>query len=421
MIVTCDSCQASFKVDDSRVPPDGIKVRCSKCKHVFMVKREVPEDVFAELEEFESFHRDQMEEEALGVEETVDSAAEQKGQIPEEPPAGISFEDFMAQEQPTPEAGEGEPSAEIPASEEFGEREEPLLDEGVFEEAAEGPGLEEFGRPEEPFQEEGVPEGIDSQLSVTPEPAELAEAPSEAAGPEMEETQLSVEAYFKEEMEQQAKEQEREASPASLKEKRFEDLVKEKGLEKRAVRRRSSSRAILILILLIMVGAAAYLWWQTQEAPFSLSTDIGATLKAAVGKVSDLWEDVIGFRKKSLELSGLQGYEDEIGQHRVYIIKGKVTNNSRRARRSVKLRVIILDQAGNRIQEKEVLCGNVFTREELEKLSSRFLTGEEILQPKRPKDMVVEAHQTISFMALFSGLPREGKSFKVEVLEAPGV
>ena len=119
-------------------------------------------------------------------------------------------------------------------------------------------------------------------------------------------------------------------------------------------------------------------------------------------------------------MSGLEGYEEKIGQHRVYIIRGNITNNSGQARKYVKLRVIILDQAGNQIKEKIVLGGNVFTREELEKLSPRFFTGDEVLQPKRPADMVVEAHKTISFMAIFSGLPREGKSFKVETLEAPG-
>jgi hypothetical protein len=92
-----------------------------------------------------------------------------------------------------------------------------------------------------------------------------------------------------------------------------------------------------------------------------------------------------------------------------------------RTRKYVKLRVIILDQAANRIKEKVIVCGNAFTREELETLSPRFFTGEEILQPRRPKDMVLEAQETISFMAIFSGLPREGKSFKVETLEAPGV
>ena len=68
MVVTCESCKVSFKLDDYRIPRDGIKVRCSKCKHVFIVKRDVPDDFLSDFKDFETFHRDQMEKEALAVE-----------------------------------------------------------------------------------------------------------------------------------------------------------------------------------------------------------------------------------------------------------------------------------------------------------------------------------------------------------------
>jgi predicted Zn finger-like uncharacterized protein len=37
MIITCASCMTKFNLDDSRIPPKGTKVRCSKCRHVFHV------------------------------------------------------------------------------------------------------------------------------------------------------------------------------------------------------------------------------------------------------------------------------------------------------------------------------------------------------------------------------------------------
>jgi len=40
MIISCSSCQAKFRVDESRIGPDGKKVRCSKCGHVW---RAMPE------------------------------------------------------------------------------------------------------------------------------------------------------------------------------------------------------------------------------------------------------------------------------------------------------------------------------------------------------------------------------------------
>lgn len=41
MIIQCAQCSSKFRLDDSKVTESGIKVRCSKCKHIFVVKKEV--------------------------------------------------------------------------------------------------------------------------------------------------------------------------------------------------------------------------------------------------------------------------------------------------------------------------------------------------------------------------------------------
>jgi predicted Zn finger-like uncharacterized protein len=43
MIIQCDKCQTKFRLDDSKVKDTGVKVRCVKCRNVFMVTRDVPE------------------------------------------------------------------------------------------------------------------------------------------------------------------------------------------------------------------------------------------------------------------------------------------------------------------------------------------------------------------------------------------
>ncbi len=40
MIIQCEKCQTRFRLDDSRVTDKGVKVRCTKCKHVFTVRKE---------------------------------------------------------------------------------------------------------------------------------------------------------------------------------------------------------------------------------------------------------------------------------------------------------------------------------------------------------------------------------------------
>ncbi|NOU34840.1 MAG: hypothetical protein HOO96_43670, partial [Polyangiaceae bacterium] len=36
--VECESCKAPYQVDEKRVPPTGLKMRCPKCGHTFMVQ-----------------------------------------------------------------------------------------------------------------------------------------------------------------------------------------------------------------------------------------------------------------------------------------------------------------------------------------------------------------------------------------------
>ncbi len=62
MIITCASCLTRFKLDDSRVSPEGVKVRCSRCKHVFYVvpPPETKEEIIENLESFAKFHEDLM-------------------------------------------------------------------------------------------------------------------------------------------------------------------------------------------------------------------------------------------------------------------------------------------------------------------------------------------------------------------------
>ena len=38
MVIACSKCQTRFHVDDARVPAEGVRVRCSKCKHSFFVR-----------------------------------------------------------------------------------------------------------------------------------------------------------------------------------------------------------------------------------------------------------------------------------------------------------------------------------------------------------------------------------------------
>ncbi len=40
MIVECEKCHTRYKISDERISDKGTKVRCSKCGHVFLIKKE---------------------------------------------------------------------------------------------------------------------------------------------------------------------------------------------------------------------------------------------------------------------------------------------------------------------------------------------------------------------------------------------
>ncbi len=49
MIIECDQCNTKFRLDDSRISPNGVKVRCTKCQNVFVVTPPPPpEEVLME-------------------------------------------------------------------------------------------------------------------------------------------------------------------------------------------------------------------------------------------------------------------------------------------------------------------------------------------------------------------------------------
>lgn len=39
MITSCPRCKTRFKVDDARVPAEGLRLKCSRCRGIFLVKR----------------------------------------------------------------------------------------------------------------------------------------------------------------------------------------------------------------------------------------------------------------------------------------------------------------------------------------------------------------------------------------------
>ena len=93
MIVTCASCLTKFNLDDSRISAEGIKVRCSRCKHVFYVvpPPETKEEIIENFESFAKYHEDLMGPGEIKGEGPPEAKAEKEGVPPEEGEEAFPF------------------------------------------------------------------------------------------------------------------------------------------------------------------------------------------------------------------------------------------------------------------------------------------------------------------------------------------
>jgi len=125
VIVTCERCSTQFRLDDNRVPEQGVRVRCSRCKYAFRVERpvssederiqqaaaralepdtpDVTQDLPDEEEDWE-FNDHGPEAEASGAE---DVAAESDAREPEE--SELEAEAGAEDEEPAPEQADSDP------------------------------------------------------------------------------------------------------------------------------------------------------------------------------------------------------------------------------------------------------------------------------------------------------------------------
>ncbi len=96
MILTCQKCNTRFNLEDSLLKPSGLKVRCSQCKHIFMVypdrddvDPEILEDIFEEQQS--------TLDEKLVQKKSSEPEQKEKEEESEEPPDFSEYEKVLDQ------------------------------------------------------------------------------------------------------------------------------------------------------------------------------------------------------------------------------------------------------------------------------------------------------------------------------------
>jgi hypothetical protein len=181
--------------------------------------------------------------------------------------------------------------------------------------------------------------------------------------------------------------------------------------------RRGPSRFFaLIIVLVLLLFGIFYVW-----SELSSGGRLSPYLEYPVKKITELWNQIWGIEKGDLIVGDLSGYEEKIGETPLFIIEGKVKNQSRFTKKHIKIIVVIYDQDKLKVAEKEAICGRILSREELKKQPVEFFKGGMVIKPKTNQEMVTPSGKATPFMVIFKDPPSQAKEFKVEILEAPNL
>jgi predicted Zn finger-like uncharacterized protein len=330
MIITCASCLTKFNLDDSRIQAKGIKVRCSRCKHVFYVvpPPETKEEMIADAKSFAKYHADLME------------AGEKKTEVPPETRA--------RRETVVPEVEE-EPAFAFSEKAAI-EEEEPAISAGMVEDSAPPEKTEEF---------------------LFEEPARVERAEAKPTRPKSTMT------------------------------------AEKKGLFR--------FFPIFIVLILLILGIF-YLW-----SELSLGGRLSSYLEIPVKRGTELWNQILGLEKEDLSVGDLSRYDEEVEGLTLFVIEGKVTNQSKFTKKYIKVRITIYDAEKVKVAEQDAICGRVIPREELKNQPPEFFKGDMVVKPQTEQEMVTPPGKTTPFMVIFKDLPSRAKDFKYEILEAPNL
>lgn len=209
---------------------------------------------------------------------------------------------------------------------------------------------------------------------------------------------------------------ERAVPSEPFKEERAEVEVFKPKRMVRKERRAPSLFFIILVILILFVFGSFYLWTES-----GTSGKVYSLLEYPIQMATHLWEQIWGSEKEGLIVRDLNRYDEKIGEIPLFVIEGKVNNQSRFTKKHIKIKVAIFDQKKTKLAEKETPCGRSIGREELKNLPEAFFKGEMVIRPKLDKDMIIPPGKAVPFMVVFKNLSVQAKEFQVEIVEAPNL
>jgi predicted Zn finger-like uncharacterized protein len=141
---------------------------------------------------------------------------------------------------------------------------------------------------------------------------------------------------------------------------------------------------LLILLLAILAIGAIFRYggadiWKGDFEPMArrfsaLGTYFGEKVTALANKVPSLsfLKKYLGIQEEAqgyIGLEKLRGYYlDNTHLHLIFVVEGQAVNHFKESRSFIQVRGSLLDEKGNRVQEKTVYCGNILSEKDLKEM-----------------------------------------------------
>jgi len=393
MVISCPECSTRFRVDEGKIPAQGAKIRCARCKHIFAVTPPAPEP---EL---------RIEEPNLSAEASPSDVPARESAQTEEPSA--NEDDFGFDDIDSPEIGAGandeiDPSAfnddaTVSDDDDFsfsGDYGNVSIEDENDDSDQDEPFSFGAPAPASPQTQADIEQEqfsfTQTQQAPLPTPDPLADSFKEDSALNDISMPPSDDDAFS--LDDPAMQDDSEAPP----------------------QRKSSSRSpvsvvllFLLIIMLVIVAAGGFVIWKNGPAGVErlLSTLTGQPA------VTEL--------KGDIQLSNLQGsFITNRKEGELFVIHGIAINNLSEAQAAIQVKGVIYDKSGKQLLQKTIFCGNPISDNDLRKLP--FSKMEEIMGNQFGESLAnlnVTPKQSIPFTIVFRKLPKTLSEFVVEVAD----
>jgi predicted Zn finger-like uncharacterized protein len=358
MIVICDKCNTKYKLDDTTITQDGVKVRCSKCGNTFIVKKPSPEDIQKIGQSQQSPQGVQPE---LNIHSDLDKVINETisnitANEPRTADAGTEF-DWSALN----ENKESQPAPEEPPP----------------------PAFEWKPEPQELLETNNVQKTETGGVLKDPVPAESRQAAASLNYNEPKTSSPTVEHVIKESI--------KRGRPGYVSSTVLPFMKK-------------SVISLLILIVLFAGGYFAYLY-RTQL--LVTGDNIYMTVAKYIAPNKQINIGVSVGESRGYFLKNIRGQQ-------LFVIEGNVTNTTEHPVSFIKLTANIADNNNNIISSKMFFAGNILTDDELRTYTSDQINAalnNEMGQSL--KNFNIPPKASIPFMVVFFDVPDNLSSFTV--------